>query len=246
MYNFLFMQRFHWPHSALDGIESLVIEYKLHADTFHQLVHVLRITMDTDVSFFAAGDTVDHIFRLTGQDKKQLIFTYQAQKLNSPELPFQLILAQAIPQKSEKWEWILQKGTELGVHTFIPLITERTQKHQLPKMERMQKILIEASEQCGRGSIPQIALPVSLATWQPNQATLFASLLGQQKLSALLQRLSYDSSITCVVGPEGGFSEREEQYLLSQKAQPFSLGKTVLRLETAAIVSLGVICQLAK
>lgn len=246
MYNFLFMQRFYWPHSALNGIVSLVIDYKLHADTFHQLVHVLRIAIDTDVSFFAAGDSVDHIFKLAGQDKKQLTFTYQAQKQNSPELPFQLILAQAIPQKSEKWEWILQKGTELGVHTFIPLITERTQKHQLPKMERMQKILIEASEQCGRGSIPQIALPIAMATWHPNQATLFASLIGQQKLSALLQTLLYDGSITCVVGPEGGFSAKEEQYLLEQKAQPFTLGNTVLRLETAAIVSLGIISQLGQ
>ncbi len=240
------MQRFYWSHSSLSGLETLIIDHKVHTDTFHQLVHVLRIAIDTTVSFFAAGDTVDHIFRLEGQDKKQLTFTYQEQKPNSPELPFQLILAQAIPQKSEKWEWILQKGTELGVNMFIPLITERTQKQQLPKLERMQKIVIEATEQCGRGTIPQIALPTQLATWQPNQMTLFASLLGQQKLAALLQKTPSSGSITCVVGPEGGFSHREEQYLLEQKSHPFSLGQTVLRLETAAIVSLGIISQLGQ
>lgn len=238
------MQRFYWQHSTLSGLDTLIIDHKIHADIFHQLLHVLRITIDTTVSFFADGDKVDHLFRLVSMDKKHLTFTHLEQKPNSPELLFKLILAQAIPQKSEKWEWILQKGTELGVHTFIPLITERTQKQQLPKVERMQKILIEASEQCGRGIIPQIATTTQLATWQPNQTILFASLFGQQKLSLLLQTIPSTENITCIVGPEGGFSESEEQYLLSQNAQPFNLGQTVLRLETAAIVSLGIISQL--
>ena len=95
------MQRFYWSHSALDGIANLVIDHKLHADTFHQLVHVLRIAADDTISFFGSGEKVDHVFRLTNQDKKQLTFTYQEQRPNASELPFQLILAQAIPQKSE-------------------------------------------------------------------------------------------------------------------------------------------------
>lgn len=159
--------------------------------------------------------------------------------------------------KQDKFEWVLQKGTELGVSSFVPLITERTIVRQTKlkqnKLVRWQRIIREAAEQSGRGLIPTLFQPIefaaALAETQSNHIALIAwENEAQRTLSATLRsdevpfsanRPTLPSSPTAAlfIGPEGGFTDKEVETAQSASIIPVSLGPRILRAETAAIVA---------
>lgn len=134
--------------------------------------------------------------------------------------------------KKENFELVVQKATEIGVTTITPLVTSRTVKLGL-NLERLERIITEASEQSGRRLKPVINSPVNLNEYLEHLAgetSVAFSLNGQvdQKINA--------ESINILIGPEGGWSEEEEQKLREKGVILKSLGNQVLRAETAAIV----------
>lgn len=147
----------------------------------------------------------------------------------------------------EKFEWILQKCTEAGVSNIIPVTTERTlirkSSYALEKKERWEKILKEAAEQCGRGSIPVLKEPenfeqaiktglssnISLLFWEAEQQNTLRDVLAPVKRSA--------REISLMIGPEGGFSDEEAESALHAGWLPVTLGKRIYRMETAAMAS---------
>lgn len=232
------MQRFYVPQFVHTHTTELVISKQSQPELWHQLKNVLRAAIGMECIFFF-GTNEEFQYRLLAIESGDFCFEMIQQLHNNTELDFSLTLIQALPQKTEKWEWILQKCTELGVSSFVPLISERTQRHSLPKMERMTKILIEATEQSGRTTIPTILAIEKLPDLQfdSKETVLFASFNAQTSLQQLVTNLTALTSLTLIIGPEGGFSEFEEELLLKKGAIPYSLGKRVLRLETAAIAS---------
>lgn len=157
-----------------------------------------------------------------------------------------LILCPAITQR-EKFEWILQKGCELGVSEFQPVLTSRTLAQDThgweDKLTRWQKILQEASEQCGRGLIPSIKLPRRFETVVENFHHIPGFILHEQEqyvsLASVLQGTT--TTVGLFVGPEGGFSEEEVKMGKSAGLQPVSLGQRVLRMETAALAACAIL-----
>jgi 16S rRNA (uracil1498-N3)-methyltransferase len=133
--------------------------------------------------------------------------------------------------KRENFELVVQKATELGVSRIIPIIAERTVKTGL-KMERLKAIAKEATEQSGRGVVPDISEPMSLtdALALPGHKLFFHT--GTQAHPAL----SSDPALL-FIGPEGGWSDRDVAAAVSAGCQVCSLGKRTLRGETAAIVA---------
>ena len=146
----------------------------------------------------------------------------------------------------EKVEWILQKGTEIGVSAFQPFISRRTLAQQPDSAEkhrvRWEAILREAAEQSGRGRIPELFSPVKLkdalkntaasfdvviAAWEDETIMGFKAALGNQKIS----------SIGLFCGPEGGFDPAEIEFMRTAEVHFFSLGRRILRMETAAILA---------
>ncbi|MDP2966537.1 MAG: RsmE family RNA methyltransferase [Pelolinea sp.] len=146
----------------------------------------------------------------------------------------------------DKVEWILQKGTEVGVAAFHPFISRRTLVQQPDSADkhraRWEAILREAAEQSGRGRIPQLFQPVKLkgsikdavgahdlaiAAWEDEAKQDIKAALGAQKLS----------SIGLFCGPEGGFDPAEIDLMRTAAVKFFSLGKRILRMETAAILA---------
>jgi 16S rRNA (uracil1498-N3)-methyltransferase len=146
----------------------------------------------------------------------------------------------------EKVEWILQKGTEVGVAAFQPFISRRTLAQQPESAEkhhtRWEAILREAAEQSGRGHIPDLLKPVKLkdaiksavgendltiAAWEDETRKDLKAVLSKQKLSYV--------GLFC--GPEGGFDPAEIDLMQTAGVKLFSLGKRVLRMETAAILT---------
>lgn len=160
------------------------------------------------------------------------------------------------PVKRGPLEMILQKGTEIGVAGFVPVITERTNAPKL-NIERLQSIATEAAEQCERMNVPTIHQPIKLASlisdWDTERQLLFCDEAGddaekewggekgraQPILEALTQLDSKTESWGVLTGPEGGFTPEERQSLREQSfVIPATLGPRILRADTAAIAAL--------
>lgn len=153
--------------------------------------------------------------------------------------------------KQEKFDWLIEKATELGVRTIIPLVTERTIVHPhhdrtFHKTERWRKLALAACQQSQRSYLPEIKEPLAwphlFAQKQQHDLVLVAALEEKQNfISDLLADHRQLQTVMVLIGPEGGLSRNE--LLLAQKngACPVSLGKRRLRAETAAIVALTLI-----
>jgi 16S rRNA (uracil1498-N3)-methyltransferase len=145
--------------------------------------------------------------------------------------------------KKDNFELVAQKATELGVSAIIPIITERSEKKSLHG-ERLQKIIIEASEQCGRGDIPTLLPIVTLhdvfAIERPHTQSFVLQMNGIPFQAINIPSLD---NVSLFIGPEGGWSPSEEQYFQDNGCEAISLGKTTLRAETAAILACGFALQ---
>lgn len=146
-------------------------------------------------------------------------------------------LYQAMP-KGDKWEFILQKGTELGVSAFVPFVSAFTvAKPDAAKLPRWQKIAREACKQAGRARFPIIKQPLffqdMLAELGKHSAALF---FNERENAFPLRNAALAQDIALVVGSEGGFSP-EEEARLRNAAQSVTLGERILRVETAAPVA---------
>lgn len=138
--------------------------------------------------------------------------------------------------KSDKNDWVIQKSTELGVHKLVPIITKRTEKPFFDT-DRAQKIIIEASEQCGRADLPQIREPILLseAIAEYKETPLYVC---EQHNSAQTV-LKDQPEIALLVGPEGGWTEDEKQLFAQEKLNYIAISAFTLRAETAAILAVG-------
>jgi len=139
--------------------------------------------------------------------------------------------------KNDNFDFIIQKGTELGVDHVVPIISDRTIKKSL-NMGRSQRIAIEASEQSGRLSVPQVHEPAALKEAMEDflimDGEAVVCIQGGEKWSKLKPRLK-KFPLGFVIGPEGGWSDREVAYFKAQGFKTLALGNTVLRAEKAAI-----------
>ncbi len=148
--------------------------------------------------------------------------------------------------KADKFEWVLQKGTEIGVSCFVPLLTERSvvQTVSPTKQARWERILTEAAEQSGRGRIPQLRAPVpfsaALSALPPDTLALIPY---EQEKTTTLRRvaLSPPRPLALFIGPEGGWSEHEIALAQQHDAIPITLGPRILRAETAAVVAAALV-----
>ena len=164
-----------------------------------------------------------------------------------------MVLYQALP-KRRKFDWILQKGTELGVCTFVPLVTERCvrargKRDEGHKLARWRRIVAEAAEQSGRAHLPRVlqATPFAEACQAPPRDTLgLMASVGDETvpLSKALRSLEdapHLREVRLYVGPEGGFAPREVALARDAGIVLVSLGPRVLRTETAGLVALSAV-----
>lgn len=149
--------------------------------------------------------------------------------------------------KSDKAELIMQKATELGVHSIIFYLSKRSiikldQKDFDKKLARYNLIVKEASEQCHRNIIPEIMGVINLVDIKKYQCdnNLLAYELESGNTNSFNDALKNSGSYSIIVGPEGGFDKTEVDVLISNGFTPVSLGKRILRVETAAIYALSV------
>ena len=214
----------------------------------HHLVHVLRAR---------PGDAVDCIdgagrryaTRFARRAGRELVLEITGRRDESPS-GLSIWLVQALI-RPERFDWLVQKATELGVERLTPVVTDRTVV-RIPadgaagKVARWQRIATEAAQQCGRATIPRIDPPARLAdvvTRLPDQGVILIPTLaahGPALREALGGRFEA-ANAAVLIGPEGDFTPEEVALARRHGARAVSLGRRVLRSETAALAVLAVL-----
>lgn len=185
---------------------------------------------DAVVLFDGAGAEVDAtVLEVLGRDLRVEVGTTVARTLGrSPRLA--LHVACALP-KSPRTDWLFEHGTEAGIHSFRPILTERTNR-QPERHKHWERVLIAASAQCDRAIVPTIEPTVTLAELcaLPLPPERYVATMGEHELGP-----ASDSTAILVVGPEGGLTVREVEALVAAGFAPRSLGPLTLRTETAVL-----------
>ncbi|MDO8579336.1 MAG: RsmE family RNA methyltransferase [bacterium] len=204
----------------------------------HQMTRVLRLQTGDEVMFFdGSGNEYQSEIVLLDKNimKFRVLKTIKIKRYSSLKLSLAFSLI-----KKDNVEWIIQKCTELGVSEFIPLVSERSEKKGF-NLERAQKICIEACEQSGRGDIPKIREPQTLAEFleaEKRKIIVFHTGGNNFERESLLKSPNSNSKLpelVVCIGPEGGWSEREISLFKEKGASIVSLNTPILRAETAAV-----------
>jgi 16S rRNA (uracil1498-N3)-methyltransferase len=211
----------------------------LEGNIVHQIKDVLRLQSGERIVIFDNSGQ-EYTVIIDRVDKKQVTGTIcDTRRVAEPDI--KITLYQAL-LKSDHFELVLQKCTEIGVSVFIPVVCERCVVRKLGanKLQRWEKIIKEATEQSGRGVLPVLkpALSFEEACHSVEGLSLIASVgPGLIKLSKVLRSNTAPSGINLFIGPEGGFTTDEEEFARRCSIQEITLGQHVLRAETAGLVA---------
>jgi 16S rRNA (uracil1498-N3)-methyltransferase len=209
----------------------------------HYLSRVLRL--QTGDRFIAMNGQGQWWLAMLEGDQAQILQPISVQT----ELPVSISLMIALPKNG--FDQIVRQGTELGVTSFIPVVSDRTLLHPSPqKLERWRQIAIEAAEQSERLIVPAILDPIPFSgalSSQKNYGYIcegrgnFPHLLNCWQNTVKIPSNSEQATITIATGPEGGWTTAEVESACAAGFQPVSLGKRILRAVTAPIVALSLI-----
>lgn len=224
-------------------------QVRLSAEQAHQIHHVLRLKPGEAIMVLDDSG-IEYDVTLTTVGLRETVGRIAGSRRAQGEPAAQVALFQSMLAR-EKFEWVLQKGTEVGVARFVPVLTERSlvraRMIEEKKRERWRRIVIEAAEQSHRGRIPKldqvVAFDKALADLAPFDRCLIAapSRTGTPLREALGGMSGRPASVAVMIGPEGGFTEPEVEAACHSGAVPINLGPRILRTETCAIVAVALI-----
>lgn len=222
------------------------------SDLSHQITRVLRLGLQERV-IVLDNDGLEHEVELQTLSKRSVrgIICETRSIQTEPRLRLTLYMALL---KGKKLDWVLQKGTELGVSRFVPVLSRRCIVPSLKqikqgKISRWQEIVREAAEQSKRGILPKVDAPYTFEqaiseVEQSNSMSFIAwEIRGCSSLKNVLQRATKEQykTINLFIGPEGGFEEQEIRLAEQQGVIPITLGPRILRAETAALATVSAI-----
>jgi len=234
------MHRFFVP-SPIDPKSQVT----LAGEQAHQITRVLRLRPGDRIALFD-GTPYEYLCEIRSADSIQVTAQVISTRRPQVEAEIRLTLAQSL-LKGDKIEWVLQKATELGVAAVRLLVTERTvadlPESRLPsRLARWHKVMVEAAEQSGRLQVPELHPPLKLgALWMHltdfDHAFMPWECAKDNSFAKALCRQSQARRLLVVIGPEGGFSEREARAACQAGVELVSLGSRILRAETASIAA---------
>ena len=241
------MDRFFVPPETLTAAEI-----ELDGPLSRRLRSVLRMRRG-DIVVLLDGRGYEYEAVLEDVDGASVRARVRERRPGLPEPPFDVVLYQSVI-KGDRFDWVLEKGTELGVARFVPLIVERSvvrpSSGSSARGERWQRIVTEAAEQCGRSRLPVVA-PVTefdealafaaglcLLPWEEERSLGLRTVLRQEMPSL---QAGERPIVSLFVGPEGGFTEKEVESARSRGVRVVSLGRRILRSETAGIAAVAAV-----
>ena len=210
----------------------------LGKDQSHYISNVMRLKSGDELLLFNGIDG-EFLGKVAGSEKKQTTIQVHAKQRNQPG-PSNISLA-FCPLTGQRLDFLIQKCTEVGLKSFIPVISDHTIVRNVNE-NRLNKIIIESSEQSDQLNIPQIVSALNLEEFlhslKKEDVVLFGDISSKNNdLTQLIEDKS--KNYILFVGPEGDFSPKEREIILNNdKFKSFSLGKNILRSETAAMAGL--------
>lgn len=224
------LHRFYLSQQISDKNEVIIDDEKL----LHQITSVFRMKNGDKIVLFDGSGT-DYIceFEIGDINRAKIISKEPSRFIPNKNV----ILCQAVVKK-DNFEFIVEKATEIGVSKIIPLIASRSEKKNLNE-ERLGKIIIEASEQSGRGNIPELkSIQQGLENvLKSYRGKMVAFHTGENCLEIDKGGFT-DKEIMVFIGPEGGWTDEEVAMFHKYNVPLYSLGKQVLRAETASLIAL--------
>lgn len=207
----------------------------------HYLLHVMRAHTGDRIRIFNGRDG-EWLARIAESSRRACVLACERQ--TAPQTTGDDLWLVFAPIKKTPADYLAQKATELGISVLQPVATRRTVVRRV-NIERMRANAIEAAEQSGRLSVPEIRATVPLeqllAQWPAERALLFCDEAGAPPIRDALARESR-ASWAVLTGPEGGFDKTERQSVRAvPSAVPVSLGKRILRADTAALAALAIL-----
>ncbi len=209
----------------------------LTGEEAHHALHVMRKRVGEPLTAVdGCGGIYDGIVEKADKGKVWVRVLRSERNIGEPRL--RLTLAQAVP-KGQAFDWVVEKGTELGVAVFQPMITERSLVEPEGRLERWRHKALAAMKQCGRSVLPEIGPPLPFMKLLNDlpEASFIAHEAETNLLSVGRGLINVDS-VVVFIGPEGGFSDGELRAAVERGVQPVSLGVRRLRSETAALTAI--------
>ena len=221
----------------------------------NHIKNVLRMKEGEEI-IICDSEGTDYHTRIKSLDRDEVIAEILSSGISEAEMPFRVHLFQGLPKK-DKMEMIIQKSVELGVHQIIPVMTKRVivklddKKKEEAKIKRWQAISESAAKQSGRGLIPTVSGCLSFKEALKLAKDMDVVLIpyenadnsheGMKASFDMIKNIPAGSDVAVFIGPEGGFEPSEVEEAISFGAKPISLGKRILRTETAGMMLLSVI-----
>ena len=225
--------------------------YYITGSDFNHIKNVLR--MNSGDSFLVSENGISNLCKIENFEGECVVAKIVEENYQDTNLPAKIYLFQGLP-KSDKLELIIQKTVELGVEEIIPVemnrcVVKLDDKKKKSKVQRWQAIAESAAKQSKRTSIPNVSDVLTFKEAVEKASTLDCFIVpyenkdGMKATKNALLQIKKDCSIGIIIGPEGGFEESEIEAAVSAGGKIISLGKRILRTETAAITSVAM-CML--
>jgi 16S rRNA (uracil1498-N3)-methyltransferase len=225
------MQLFYNP-----TIDETTESFSFDKEESKHIIKVLR-KKDTDILFVTNGLGLLLKTEITlASDNKCTVQTLSFEKVAPSK--FNLHLAVAPTKMNDRFEWFLEKATEIGIQEITPIICDRSERKTV-NIERYEKIILTAMKQSNVLYLPKLnkAIPLKEFLKQQHQGLQLIAHCEETDKKSLKSVLKPNENITLLIGPEGDFSEKEITLAIENNYNPVSLGNTRLRTETAAIVA---------
>jgi len=225
---------------VLETIEQNKV-IKLNREISYQCIHVLRYQNGKTIKCVDLNGIVGLCtIRI---ENEEVYASIDQVLISESEMKIKVTLIQALIRK-ERWEFLLQKATELGVYRIVPIELKRNvvkweKNESKNKMERYQKIMQEAAEQSKRSYVPKLEPIIKLNEIDAYKSNVNLVAYENEKDNPMRNYIQDNQSVTIICGPEGGFDEKEIEYLINHEFVSVSLGKRILRAETAGLYILS-------
>jgi 16S rRNA (uracil1498-N3)-methyltransferase len=215
----------------------------VRGEEFSHMTHVMRMREGDQVRVVdGKGNAYDALIRTITRHEATCTITARAERVHEPSR--QLTLGAGILKNPSRFDYLVEKATELGAAAIVPLLTERTIPHHA-KTERWRKLCVAAMKQSGRCILPEVREPMPLGEFLTSAGAGDLKIIPHEKAEMPLSSAdpAGDAPAVVCIGPEGGFSDEEIARAQGAGFQPVSLGARRLRTETAALVACAMLLQ---
>ena len=221
----------------------------IYGSDVNHIKNVLRMKVGEELNVSNGQDGKEYRCSIAALEEDRVVCELRFVKQDNVELPSRVYLFQGLP-KADKMEWIIQKAVELGAYEIIPVATRRCvvkldDKKAASKIARWQGIAEAAAKQSKRGIIPEISEVMSFERAVKMAADMSVRIIpyemaeGMEKTREIIERLKPGQNIAVFIGPEGGFEDSEIQFATENGIVPVTLGRRILRTETAGMTVLS-------